>query len=599
MSTTVLNERFGSKLEKFKLTDGGEKFTALCPCHPDKKNSLSGYINAKGNISIKCHAGCDWEAVLNQIGLKKSDLMLGETILPTKYTKPKSNKIEAVYQYNNEAGELLFETVRFEGKDFKQRRYEGKNCVWNLQGVQTTIYNLPDIKKAVGNHELICICEGEKDCDNLIYYGYHATTSPMGAGKWKPEYNQYFKNADIAIFKDNDIPGINHANEIFNNLSSIAKSIKIIDLKGIKDISDFIQLRKNAGRDNKTFIKSEIENLISKTPIKGKYTSYADVDNMVSGLSYSWDKWLPNGFVTTLAGAPESGKSFLALKIAQSFVTGIDFPDGDKFKGEKGYCLLCDTEAGQALWNNRIKNLDLSSYKFITPLEGALDSLSLDNKVHRKALTEKAKLDDVKIIIIDSLSGSSSSDENSTAAAEKVKFLAELARDTNKPVLVIHHLNKPNRNQTFVNETVGLDRLRGSSAIGQYTRVVWVIERLVSNPKPRTLKMIKSNFGAVPDPLAFEFEEDDIKFLDVIPKDPVVTTKMEEAKSFILREITEKREISASYLEELALNNNISKKTFDRAKTELKSKDFRIKDITKTIENKKLTLWVLNSVIHE
>ena len=63
---------FLEKLEGVrKLTTGG--YTAKCPAHDDRKNSLSiGSDNEK--ILISCKAGCHYSQVIEKIGVKPSEL---------------------------------------------------------------------------------------------------------------------------------------------------------------------------------------------------------------------------------------------------------------------------------------------------------------------------------------------------------------------------------------------------------------------------------------------------------------------------------------------------------------------------------------------
>ena len=50
-------------------------------------------------------------------------------------------KEEAVYEYRNHDGSVAFETVRFEGKTFRQRRYGADgNYIHNLDGVALVPY---------------------------------------------------------------------------------------------------------------------------------------------------------------------------------------------------------------------------------------------------------------------------------------------------------------------------------------------------------------------------------------------------------------------------------------------------------------------------
>ena len=53
----------------------------------------------------------------------------------------------------------------------------------------------------------ILIPEGEKHVDRLTELGFVATCNPMGAGKWRACYNEYFRSADVVILPDNDRAG--------------------------------------------------------------------------------------------------------------------------------------------------------------------------------------------------------------------------------------------------------------------------------------------------------------------------------------------------------------------------------------------------------
>ena len=62
------------------------------------------------------------------------------------------------------------------------------------------MYNLPAVMKS----ETVYLVEGEKDADRLNSLGFTATTSPMGAAKWKPQYTEQLRNKDVIIIPDND-----------------------------------------------------------------------------------------------------------------------------------------------------------------------------------------------------------------------------------------------------------------------------------------------------------------------------------------------------------------------------------------------------------
>ena len=157
--------------------------------------------------------------------------------------------IQEIYNYDNEKGELRHQVVKYKVADsdkalkFKQRRPDGKGgWIWNLKGVKRVIYNLPEVIEKSGKP--IFIFEGEKDCNNLTEIGILTTTNSGGAGKWRAEYNRYFKDRDVILSPDNDEVGLKHMQEVGKNLKGIAKSIKWLILPGLKkgeDVSDWIE----------------------------------------------------------------------------------------------------------------------------------------------------------------------------------------------------------------------------------------------------------------------------------------------------------------------------------------------------------------------
>ena len=58
-------------------------------------------------------------------------------------------RIVAAYQYQTETCEVLYEKVRYEPKSFRLRRPDGNGgFIYDLRGVKTVLYNLPEVLKA-------------------------------------------------------------------------------------------------------------------------------------------------------------------------------------------------------------------------------------------------------------------------------------------------------------------------------------------------------------------------------------------------------------------------------------------------------------------
>ena len=153
-----------------------------------------------------------------------------------------SPQIVATYNYVDEQGNLLYQVVRYNPKDFRQRRPKvGGGWEYTVKGTRLVPYRLPELLAA--SERGVLIVEGEKDADRAASIGIIATTCAMGAGKWRPEYNEFFRGRSVYIIPDNDKPGREHGNQVAMSLHGIAKAIKVVELPGVPekgDLSDWL-----------------------------------------------------------------------------------------------------------------------------------------------------------------------------------------------------------------------------------------------------------------------------------------------------------------------------------------------------------------------
>lgn len=222
----------------------GAGWSARCPGHDDRNASLSIAEGKDGRILLRCHAGCSAESIVSALGMNLADLF------PQRITNGVTNKprIVATYDYHDEARKLLFQCVRFEPKDFRQRRpAPGKpgEWIWSLKDTRRVLYRLPEVKGAITAGRTVFVVEGEKDVDVLVKRGFAATCNPMGAGKWLPEHTETLRGAArVIVIADKDAPGRKHAQAVADALHGAAKSVKLIELpdvngKPVKDSFDF------------------------------------------------------------------------------------------------------------------------------------------------------------------------------------------------------------------------------------------------------------------------------------------------------------------------------------------------------------------------
>lgn len=221
----------------------GKGWSAHCPAHDDQCPSLSVSEGDDGRALVCCHAGCNADAVCAAVGLRVSDLMPGST-LPAR-NKPSGNgnrRIVATYDYCDEAGEMLFQVVRYDPKDFRQRRPKpGGGWDWSVEGVRVIPYRLPEL--LADPAASVVVAEGEKDVDNLISLGMLATCNAGGAGSWTTEHAEFLRGRDVIVPPHNDEAGRQHAQQVAQSLHGTAKSTRIVELPGLLlkgDASDWI-----------------------------------------------------------------------------------------------------------------------------------------------------------------------------------------------------------------------------------------------------------------------------------------------------------------------------------------------------------------------
>lgn len=140
-------------------------------------------------------------------------------------------------------GKLLYQVVRYDPKDFRQRRPDGRGgWEWSVRGVRQVPYRLPELLKRPDGAP-VYICEGEKDADRLAALGFIATTNAGAAGKWRPEFAEHLRGAKVYVLPNADDAGRNHAGQVAASLYGIAAEVRIVTLPGLaakEDVSDWL-----------------------------------------------------------------------------------------------------------------------------------------------------------------------------------------------------------------------------------------------------------------------------------------------------------------------------------------------------------------------
>jgi hypothetical protein len=320
------------------------------------------------------------------------------------------------------------------------------------------------------------------------------------------------------------------------------------------------------------------------TPPKGtkpiaQTSSWADIQESLASIVWEWPRWLARGIVHILVGQTGKGKSSVALAIASRYLTGNPWPDSTPFTSQIGKVLWLEGEAAQALNLQRVRLWSLTPAHIICPFPDPMQDVNLDNPQHQQAIAATAALHDVAIIIVDSLSGCMGSrrDENSTEMLNIVKWLAKLARDLQKPVILLHHLRK--RGLLDTDDRIGLDRIRGSSAILQAARLVWALDSPTErDPEALRLSVIKSNLDRFPAPVGVRINEDGVVFSSDAPGKPDARTQLARSKEF-LRMLLENGPITATRALHESEEAGFEKRWIEESKRKMGVKSFKIHNV--------------------
>lgn len=146
--------------------------------------------------------------------------------------------IVETYPYNDEAGALLFEVVRFAPKDFRQRRPGGRGgWTWKLGDCRRVLYRLPELV-AADPAQIVLVTEGQKAAYALAERGLVATCSPQGAGKWCDAYAEKLTGRRVVILPDADEPGERHAETVLASLRKADVRAAVLRLDGLAQKGD-------------------------------------------------------------------------------------------------------------------------------------------------------------------------------------------------------------------------------------------------------------------------------------------------------------------------------------------------------------------------
>lgn len=525
MSTTTIADPVQAildRLDNVKQT-GPKQWIARCPAHEDRTPSLSISRGNDGRAILHCHGGCDTKDILAAIGIELRDLFP-----PTVNNKPKAKtkgRIVKTYDYNDAEGRLLFQVVRFDPKDFRQRRPDGNDgWIHNLNGTPRVLYRLPELIAANGDG-WIFVVEGEKDADALAALGLGATCNSGGAGKWSKVDDSPLHGRRVAIIPDADTPGRKHTRQIAAALHGKAADVRIVELPGKgKDVTDFIEAIDCPAEDT----RGDLLALADAAPVyepppkpkpatdkpdtppdPGGAVMVCMADVKPQPLHWLWPGRFPLGKTSLIAGNPGLGKSLMTLDIAARVSRGLPWPDAPGTPTEPGSIVLLSAEDDIADTIRPRLDAAGADVKRIVAIQGVMYSdddtagilrergfsLQYDLPALQDAITQT---DNVRMVIIDPITaylGGTNSHKNAEVRG-LLAPLAQLAAKHKVAIIAVTHLNKNAAGSAMY-------RAMGSLAFAAAARAYWAIIEDKENPDRRLFLPVKCNLSAGGDGLAY------------------------------------------------------------------------------------------------
>ncbi len=437
----------------------GPELRFLCPAHEDHHPSARWSREKQTWFCDVCRAGGGWRDLAMRLGLELPPA--GGELLA---------EVEAVYDYRDGDGRLLYQVLRKRDKQFPCRRpLPGGGWAWNLDGIERVLYRLPETRAAVGADETVFVVEGEKDANRLAALGLAATTSPGGAGKWQAAYGAPLRGARVVILPDNDSVGRKHAETVARSLVTMrggaAAEVRVLELAGLAekgDVSDWIAQRERAGR-TAAEIRRELEELAAVAPTcreeSGRPAAAAPAaggrrsrvrraaDVAPQAVSFLWRPYLPCGKLTLLEGDPGQGKSWIAAALATAGSRGDGLPGGAAFEPFRTLIFTAEDGLGDTLR----PRLDLLGADL-----GAVllhdDPLDLAQGEDFAEVEQAVSDYRPRLVILDPIVAYLGARTDVYRANEVRSILAPLARLADRygcAVLAVRHLNKSRGNRSI------------------------------------------------------------------------------------------------------------------------------------------------------
>ncbi|MGH8615539.1 MAG: AAA family ATPase, partial [Gammaproteobacteria bacterium] len=319
----------------------GKGWLALCPAHDDHEPSLS--IGLSGDkILVRCRAGCQTNTVLEKAALSMKDLF-GDSPRASN-GQHHARRIVRTFDYCDEAGTVLFQVVRYEPKEFRQRRPDGPDWIWNMKDARRVLYRLPAL--LADPAQLIVVHEGETACEAAIAAGLpgcHTTTSGGASNGHLTDLSPCI-GRHVVICADLDDAGEHYATTLAARLLTIgATSVKIVRWPEVPEHGDAVEWLQNGGtpaqfdllceqaREEEQEVPEADNSFRAYRPGPLHESNFHPLQasellaEVPEPVEWVIEDFLPTGSLGLIAGKPKEGKTTLVYELCVKVAQGLPF----------------------------------------------------------------------------------------------------------------------------------------------------------------------------------------------------------------------------------------------------------------------------------
>jgi hypothetical protein len=379
-------------------------------------------------------------------------LLAGATL--SAESEPAKGRIVTTYPYKDTTDALLYEVVRFDPKDFRQRRPDGNGgWIWNLNDTPRVLYRLPELLQYPD--AAVFVAEGEKDADRVASLGHCATT--VAGGKWTEDCVKPLAGRDVLIFEDSDDAGRKKALDAATSLHGAAKTVRIVrlpDLPDKGDVSDWLDADlRNADKLVEVCFAVPLwpaEMASTVADLSGAFTFLGDAP--ATPPRELIKKLLPAYGVAVTGGQPSAGKTFIEMHKAVCLAKALPFFGhkivervGTAFVAAEGRALIPNRFAAALMKQSITEKLPIAWINQLPDFSSA-DGIKLFIQ-QLKALNERFQGEfGVRLgqVPIDTVAASfNMKDEDDNAEATKVcNIMRTIGEEVGALMAPVHHYGK-------------------------------------------------------------------------------------------------------------------------------------------------------------